>query len=143
MRKTKIQVWWKRLPDTLRRSLAFVLGLLLLTVAPFIGALPGPGGIALFIAGVAVLASEFDWAENLEELIMKKAPEEVKRRWRPTPRWQVTFDVTTISLLFIAFYLLWKAIYLPVLSLTMAALAIAVFNRNRLERLKARFKRKH
>lgn len=134
--------WWKSLPDVVRRSIVFAGGMLLVTVAPFIGALPGPGGIAVFLAGIAVLASEFDWAENLKEVILTKAPGEVKKRWRPTHKWQIVFDVTTVGLLTAAVVCFVKTVYLPVISLTATAIAIAAFNRNRLERLKARLKHK-
>ena len=42
-----------------------IVGGLLLILAPLTGWLPGPGGIPLFIAGLAVLASEFEWAQVL------------------------------------------------------------------------------
>jgi uncharacterized protein (TIGR02611 family) len=42
-----------------------VLGGLLLVLAPLTGWLPGPGGIPIFILGLAVLASEFEWAQRL------------------------------------------------------------------------------
>jgi uncharacterized protein (TIGR02611 family) len=40
-------------------------GVVLIVAAPLTGWLPGPGGIPLFIAGLAVLASEFEWAQRL------------------------------------------------------------------------------
>lgn len=136
------KTWWKSLPDTLRRSVVFLAGMILLTIAPFIGALPGPGGVIVFLAGIAVLASEFDWAENLKEVLTTKAPQAVKDRWRPTPKWQIVFDSTTVLLLVAASTCFVYELYWPVISLTAAATAIATFNRNRLERLKARIKRK-
>jgi hypothetical protein len=42
-----------------------VLGGLLVIAAPLTGWLPGPGGIPLLILGLAVLASEFEWAQRL------------------------------------------------------------------------------
>jgi uncharacterized protein (TIGR02611 family) len=42
-----------------------VVGGLLIIAAPLTGWLPGPGGIPLLIAGLAVLASEFEWAQRL------------------------------------------------------------------------------
>jgi hypothetical protein len=42
-----------------------VLGAILLIAAPLTGWLPGPGGIPLLIAGLAVLASEFAWAQHV------------------------------------------------------------------------------
>ncbi len=42
-----------------------VLGALLMIAAALTGWLPGPGGIPLFILGLAVWASEFAWAKRL------------------------------------------------------------------------------
>ncbi len=120
----------------------FISGMALITFAPFIGWLPGPGGVLVFLGGIAVLATEFDWAENLQEFVMKKVPEEVGRRWRPTPRWALTFDITTLLLLAAAVTCYAYELYIPVVSLTTAAVFLTVFNRNRLERVKRRFKRK-
>lgn len=37
----------------------------------FVGSIPGPGGIPVFLAGIAILASEFSWAERLRDLILE------------------------------------------------------------------------
>lgn len=42
-----------------------VLGGLFIVAAGLTGWLPGPGGIPLFLAGMAILASEFRWAHSL------------------------------------------------------------------------------
>lgn len=42
-----------------------VAGLLLMVAAALTGPLPGPGGIPLFLLGLAVWSSEFEWANNL------------------------------------------------------------------------------
>lgn len=42
-----------------------VAGLLLMVAAVLTGPLPGPGGIPLFLLGLAVWASEFEWAQNV------------------------------------------------------------------------------
>ncbi|MFI5695051.1 PGPGW domain-containing protein [Kribbella sp. NPDC051586] len=62
--------WRRRIRQNPRKLLFYrigvgVLGGLLLIAAPLTGWLPGPGGIPLFIAGLAVLASEFEWAQRL------------------------------------------------------------------------------
>jgi hypothetical protein len=62
--------WRRRIRANPRRHLIYrigvgVVGGLLLIAAPLTGWLPGPGGIPLFIAGLAVLASEFEWAQRL------------------------------------------------------------------------------
>lgn len=142
MREPRLYRWWKALPDSIRRSIVFVVGMVLILVSPLVGSVPGPGGIIVFLAGIAVLGSEFDWAESLQEVIMEKVPQKVKRHWRPTLRWQRVFDTTSLLLLTAAVVCYARGIYLPVLSFTTAAIAIAVFNRNRLQRFKAFLKRK-
>ena len=42
-----------------------VLGVVLLLLAVVLGPFPGPGGIPLALAGLAVLASEFVWARRV------------------------------------------------------------------------------
>jgi uncharacterized protein (TIGR02611 family) len=62
--------WRRRIRANPRKHLIYrivigVVGGLLIIAAPLTGWLPGPGGIPLFIAGLAVLASEFEWAQRL------------------------------------------------------------------------------
>ena len=47
-----------------------VVGALLLVLAALTGWLPGPGGIPLFLIGMAVLASEFRWAHRITVGVM-------------------------------------------------------------------------
>ena len=47
------------------RSLVGVLGLLLVCLGFVSGPLPGPGGIPLILAGIAIWSTEFDWANDL------------------------------------------------------------------------------
>ena len=46
------------------RVIVGVAGAVLIIAAPLTGWLPGPGGIPLFLLGLAVLSSEFMWAER-------------------------------------------------------------------------------
>lgn len=57
----------KRNPTTRRiyRVTVAAVGVLLLLLAAATGWLPGPGGIPLALVGLAVLASEFEWADRL------------------------------------------------------------------------------
>lgn len=74
---------WLKLPDTLRRILVFILGGLLIITAGLIGPIPGPGGGIVFLLGIAVLATEFTWAERLRDYIFenyKKMVIHVKKR---------------------------------------------------------------
>ena len=46
------------------RTSLFVLGLLLMLSAPLVGVLPGPGGIILFGAGLALSLKYSEWAKR-------------------------------------------------------------------------------
>lgn len=61
---------WKQLPDKPRRVLTLILGMLFIISAGLIGWLPGPGGTILFLLGIAILATEFEWAERLRDYLM-------------------------------------------------------------------------
>ncbi len=141
-RRHRAYHWWKQKPSSLRMPLIFVIGVLLIILAPFVGLIPGPGGILIFLAGIAVLATEFDWAENLKNFFLETVPKEVKKRWQPTPVWETVFDVTVLLLLVLAAGAIWLRWWPPVVSLSAASLCLWLFNRNRLERFKAWRKRR-
>lgn len=67
----RIKFAWKRLPDKPRRTLTLIIGVLLIVLSGLVGWLPGPGGMVIFLLGVAVLASEFTWAERVRDYILK------------------------------------------------------------------------
>ncbi|MDQ3139958.1 MAG: hypothetical protein M3Q15_04470, partial [Pseudomonadota bacterium] len=46
------------------RTGLFVLGLLLMLVAPLLGVLPGPGGVIVFAAGLALALKYSEWAKR-------------------------------------------------------------------------------
>lgn len=66
----RIKMTWKKLPDSPRRILTFILGVMLIITAGILGPLPGPGGMILFLLGIAVLATEFTWAERLRDYLL-------------------------------------------------------------------------
>lgn len=49
----------------IKKILVDIAGFGLIIAAPFFGWLPGPGGIPMAIAGLAMLATNHEWAENL------------------------------------------------------------------------------
>ena len=132
-RHNKLYKKWKNVPRQPRQILAFLLGVFLIVISPLIGTVPGPGGIAIFVLGTAVLASEFDWAESVKNFFLKTVPKEFNSRWQPTPRWQQTFDVTALLLLTGAAISTYYHVWYPVLSLGVGGFSIFIFNRNRLE----------
>lgn len=77
-----------------------VAGLLLMVAAAVTGPLPGPGGIPLFLLGLAVWASEFEWAQNL--MLWFKRQFVRYRGWgRP---WRILFWLLVVLCAAAAFY---------------------------------------
>lgn len=58
IRSNPLQLFWYRIA-------VGIAGFLLMVAAALTGWLPGPGGIPLFLMGLAVWASEFTWAHRL------------------------------------------------------------------------------
>jgi hypothetical protein len=48
----------------LARTILFVTGVILLILAPVVGAIPGPGGLFVFAAGMALALQNSDWAKR-------------------------------------------------------------------------------
>jgi hypothetical protein len=66
----KVKHRWKRLPSSVRRPLVLIVGSLFVLAAALTGWLPGPGGIPLFLIGVAILATEFEKAERFRDWML-------------------------------------------------------------------------
>src|SRR5687768_17255359 len=47
------------------RTILFVTGLLLIAASPLVGAIPGPGGVIVFAAGLALTLRYSDWAKRV------------------------------------------------------------------------------
>lgn len=137
----KLYSWWKTKHTKIRKPVVFVAGVSLVIVSPIVGAIPGPGGAALFLVGIGVLATEFNWALQLRDFFLKTVPKQMKDRWRPTPRWQTCFDATALALLMTAIWLALNHLWIPTISFTATGICLALFNRNRLTRLKQRLRR--
>lgn len=46
------------------KTALFVAGLLLMLVSPLVGAIPGPGGVIVFAAGLALALKYSEWAKR-------------------------------------------------------------------------------
>jgi hypothetical protein len=66
----KLKNRWQRLPSSVRRPIVLIVGSLFIIAAALTGWLPGPGGIPLFLIGVAILATEFEKAERFRDWIL-------------------------------------------------------------------------
>ncbi len=109
--------WRRRIRANPRKHAVYRIGVgivggLLLILAPLTGWLPGPGGIPLFIAGLAVLASEFEWAQR----VLLKVKDWVKALTHWTgrqPAWLKTLG--TVALMACVLLVVWG--YLAVLGI--------------------------
>lgn len=100
---------WKRLPNKPRRVLTLILGILLILLSGLIGWIPGPGGMVPFLLGIAVLATEFEWAERFRDWVLAQ----VRRfadlyRKRPLPTVAITISV--IALVWLCAYVFYSKI---------------------------------
>jgi hypothetical protein len=67
----------KKLP--LIRQCLFFLGIVLIIVSPLVGAIPGPGGVFVFAAGLALVLQNSEWAKRLYVRFKRRHPN--KGRW--------------------------------------------------------------
>ncbi len=63
--------WWQKVPVSIRKPLVLVVGCTFILAAAATGWLPGPGGIPLFLVGIAILATEFVWAEKFRDRVLE------------------------------------------------------------------------
>lgn len=61
------------------RTALFLLGILLMIVSPALGVLPGPGGIVVFAAGLALTLKYSEWAKRQYVRFKRRHPN--KGRW--------------------------------------------------------------
>lgn len=66
----QIRKQWKLVPEFIRKPVVLLLGLFFFIAAALTGWIPGPGGIPLFLIGVAILATEFKWAKKLQDIVL-------------------------------------------------------------------------
>ena len=62
--KDRFGRWFSALPSAVRRIIVFLIGSTVLLAGVLMLVLPGPG-ILVIIVGLAILATEFVWAERL------------------------------------------------------------------------------
>jgi Putative transmembrane protein (PGPGW) len=63
--KNNFSKTWKLLPQSLRKTIAFLVGSTLIVTGLLLIILPGPFTLPLVVLGLVVLALEFAWAESL------------------------------------------------------------------------------
>jgi Putative transmembrane protein (PGPGW) len=100
---------WNGLPVSIRKPIILVVGLAFVIAAPFTGVLPGPGGIPVFLIGVAILATEYEWAQCIRDPIVRRV-EQAADIWRQHKIVGTLAIITVASLSLTASYLLYSSI---------------------------------
>ena len=119
-----------------KRLLYDGLGYVLVIISPIIGWLPGPGGIAVFLAGLGLLSVHNPWADRLKTYTLKNGGKLVGFLFPKNSTVEWTYDILAISLLALASYLIWSHAAIWQISTGVSAFFSAVFiasmNRDRL-----------
>lgn len=134
----------------IKRIAIDIAGFGLIIASPLLGWLPGPGGIPVFLAGVAILSSNYDWAENLLKDFEKKRVEFVDKYLVSNKNIARTIDLLCIVIIALAVFVFINIDNTVLKLLTIGAgsfsLLIIVSNQRRLDRLLAKIesiKHKH
>lgn len=68
--KQRLTTNWQKLPSPIRKPIILILGGILIIASLLTGWLPGPGGIPLFLLGIAILATEFERAKIVRDKVL-------------------------------------------------------------------------
>lgn len=137
----------KRKNHSLVKRLAIdIAGFGLIIISPFLGWLPGPGGIPIFLAGLGILSLNYDWAENLLKDFEKKRVEFTDKYLMTDKKTSRIID--TLSILIIVAGII-AVVYIDnfiLRLLSFGALTLGVLilisNQKRIDRIVSKFKSK-
>ncbi|HET8709582.1 MAG TPA: hypothetical protein VFL85_04885 [Candidatus Saccharimonadales bacterium] len=128
-----------------KRILTDAAGYGLLILAALTGWLPGPGGIPLALAGLGLLSINNAWARKIRDYLLDHGGKIVRIIFPPNPVMQWLYDIVVVLLFALVVVLEWRHAAVWQMSLGIAlffiAVAIALLNRDRYNRLKNRRKK--
>ena len=135
----------KRKNSVIKIILTDTAGVLCLLLVPFLGPLPGPGGIPLLITGFGLLAVNHDWADGAVHYV-KQHSESLQRVIFPDVTWvKWSWDIFSVFLLvsgsalnIYAEHWFWKAFSYAVMA---GSTTLFMMNRNRLAWLDKQLRR--
>lgn len=129
-----------------QRILIDIAGFGLMIISPFLGWLPGPGGIPLFLAGLGLVSLNHEWARRLLKDFDKKRVEYTDKYLMSSPRVSFVIDLVCIALLCLGTFIVFTqdplSLRAPGLGLISVTLIILVSNQKRFERLSKWLKQK-
>ncbi len=115
------------------------LGILLILAAPFLGILPGPGGILVFAAGLWLLGHNHGWAKRWLEKTKQKSLNLVDSFFVNNPLVQALYDLVAVLLIILGVYILdTRSGTIPITFASLfnvLGLSVILGNRKRLQRL--------
>lgn len=124
-----------------------IIGFALIMIAPFLGWLPGPGGIPLLILGLSLLATNHEWAERLMARVKDKVAQANKQVTEASPATKWGIDI--MSIVFIAGGVLLMTQFTKSIIVTsgvsflIAAVIMLASNQNRYKKAWNKFSKKH
>jgi hypothetical protein len=131
--------------NLLKRVLIDIAGFGLMILAPFLGWLPGPGGIPLFLAGLGLVSINHAWARKLLKDFDVRRVAFTDRYLMAGWLFSITLDLVCLILLGIGIYVAFTAdqLYARAIALGICSLALVVIlsNQKRLDRIFAKFKK--
>jgi len=123
-----------------KRYLTDLAGVCLILAAPLLGWLPGPGGIPLLIAGLALLAINNRWAEDILLYIKNKGEDFAKIIFPSNTKYQLLHDFLAVFLITgaVILFVYGNSLIIYGLGLTLTILGVTefIYNRNRIESIK-------
>lgn len=124
-----------------------ILGFTLILAAAPIGWLPGPGGIAVLVLGLSLLANNHEWAARIRNSVVDKAAEASRRvaEADPVTRWAI--DISSVVFIVIAVWLMLRVTgslaKTSAISFVIVGIIMLFTNQNRHKKLLSKIKRKH
>lgn len=115
-------------------------GYLLIVASALTGWLPGPGGIPLLLAGLGLLSINNEWARRLRDYLLKSGGNFIKKLFPKNKYIRWLYDIIVVLLWVVVYLLIENRAAVWQVSLAIAlffiSLAIALFNRDRIEKLR-------
>lgn len=124
-----------------------ILGFTCIIAAPFLGWLPGPGGLPLLIIGLSLLAKNHEWAERLLQKVKDQAGQAAKKVSDADPATKIAIDIASVLFIAGAVVLISNTtrslLTTAAISLIIVGTTMFVTNRDRYLKLWKKFQRKH
>ncbi len=143
---TRVMVTNKKQRPLYQRIAIDVAGFGLIIISPFLGWLPGPGGIPLFLAGLGLVSLNHEWAEKLLKDFDKKRVEFTEKYLMASRRVSRTIDVCSVIVLCLGVYLAFTQKEFILRGVGLACITIPLIiifsNQKRFERISKQLKNK-